>query len=83
MLSTESHRDKASPRALVSWVSFLKKKNKTKNPIQQKLYLLRLLSSFSVQRVPLAIPFWILEKLLDFITFSLAILFYIIAKLGF
>ena len=39
---------RASPRALVSQVSQLKKRQKT--PIQQKLYLPRLLSSFSIQR---------------------------------
>ena len=35
------------------------------------------------ERWALAIPFWILGKLLDFIPFSLSILFYIIAISGF
>jgi hypothetical protein len=59
-----------------------KRKKKAKKHIQQKLFLLRLLSLFSIQRVPLDIfylLFWILKKLLDFISFSLAISFYIIA----
>jgi len=59
-----------------------KRKERQKKHIQQKLFLLRLLSLFSIQRVPLDIfclLFWILKKLLDFISFSLAISFYIIA----
>ena len=88
-IDMNQHHIRASPRALVSWVSQLKKrKERQKTHIQQKLYLPRLLFSFSIQRVPLdifvqcsalTIPFWILEKPLDFISFSLAISFYIIA----
>jgi len=47
---------RASPRAFVFWVSYLKKEKKDKKThIQQILYLHRLLFSFSIQRVPLAI----------------------------
>ena len=76
---------RASPRALLSWVSYLKiEKEDKKTLIQQKLYLPRLLSLFSIQasifvfysrgaagHICIALnasnPFWILEKLLDFI----------------
>ena len=47
---------RASPRTVVFWVSWLKKrKRRQKISIQQKLYLPRLLFSFSIQRVPLDI----------------------------
>ena len=48
-IDMNQHYIRASPRALVSWVSQLKKEKKDKKtPIQQKLYLPRLLFSSSI-----------------------------------
>ena len=90
-LNTAAFLLDTSLRALVSWVSFLKKrKGRQKIPIQQKLYLPRLLPPFSIQECrwpslpsakcqPFLFEFWRSRWISSF--FLLVISFYIIVIL--